>query len=498
MTGLRKGGVVVLGMVLLGQNFLLAKLSSGEGLSSKREKRVEVVAEAKEEKKIQKQETVKKEPRKLGPVKLSFEQFWEKVQAYYPNLQKQSARLEEAFAMRAQAWVGLLPRIQGRIGWEQTDDPTGVFMSKLKQESFTNDDFAIQNLNHPSGRSNTSWAFRLEMPIFDAFQTIASIRTSRHVVESREDARRFARMEASLLALNAYLQSILADKLSGVAEETLLASKKDLEEALSLKDQGLVLGADFFMGRVIASRIEQTVHAMMGRKRITQFAMNILQGEDPESPYVCAAMIPAAEERPKNLRQWLTEALLFRGDLASLHASSLAQESELGREKAKWMPYISAYGEREFNTHGFQDQGDNYTIGIQGKMDLFDPAYLPRVDASRARLDQIQQDEIALRDEIKKGILEAAVQYETILKNLSTAEQAAKDAREAVDSMAALYREGRKSIADLELMREMFLSAEAGYQEILTQTELQRAKLLFLSGQLDDMEIHKIARKITP
>ena len=103
-----------------------------------------------------------------------------------------------------------------------------------------------------------------------------------------------------------------------------------------------------------------------------------------------------------------------------------------------------------------------------------------------------------LRDEIKKGILEAAVQYDTILKNLSTAEQAAKDAREAMDSMAALYSEGRKSIADLQLMREMFLNAQASYQEISTQTELQRAKLLFLSGQLDDMEIHKIAKKLTP
>ncbi|MFH1067417.1 MAG: TolC family protein [bacterium] len=426
---------------------------------------------------------------------LSFEESWQKIQAHYPLLKKQNARLEEALALQSQAVSGLLPKLQGNVGWKRTDDPTEVFMSKLKQRSFTDDDFRISNLNHPDDYNNYNGALRLEIPLFDAFQTIASMRTAKHLVQSRQEEQSFTRMEASLLAIEAYLNSALAERLLRLASVTLRASEKDLKEAQELKEQGLVVGADFFAGRVASSKLQQTRNALTAHRRATLAALNILQNENVETAHRFSPLPELSAPPQKNMTEWIAQALLFRSDLAALQATIKAKTSELGREKAKWLPRVSAFGQTESNTRKFEKQADNYTVGVQGTVDLFDPAYSARVKAARAALEQLQQDDAALRDEIARTVAEAASRYDASLADAPASQQAAQDAKEAVALTEKLYREGRKSIADLQAMRAMALEAESAAQETVVRAESARSRLLFLSGQLDDFEVKKIASR---
>jgi outer membrane protein TolC len=71
------------------------------------------------------------------------------------------------------------------------------------------------------------------------------------------------------------------------------------------------------------------------------------------------------------------------------------------------------------------------------------------------------------------------------------------DAREAVSLMLPLYREGRKSIADLLEIRSSYLGVAKGYYTLITDSKASWTRLLFLSGQLDEPRINDVAKKIS-
>jgi len=429
---------------------------------------------------------------------LSFQEAWKNIQAHYPALRKQHFRLEEAIARHNQAIAGLLPRFQGRLGWSRSDDPTHVFMYKLQQESFTSDDFLLPNLNSPSPREDYSAALRLEIPIFDGFQTISTIQTTKHILNSRESEKRYSRMEASLLVVESYLNAILAQRLARFSNAVLKASKADIKEAVSLKNKGFVLGADFYAGKVTSAFISKIRNSLYARQRTTRIYLNILQGKDISVGYSVSSQLPFPEVQHKALERWIHDAFRFRSDLSAMQEAVFAQEAEVKREGAKILPRVSAFGERSWHTNDFDQTGEHYTVGVQGTMDFFDPAYLSRINSSKAALEQRKQDLTALKDMIAQTVSEASIQHQTYLRDLAILKEAFRNAREAVNSVEKLYKKGRKSIADLQQMRQMQLSTEIAYNETLVKAELARCRLLFLSGQLDDVEVQKIAKRIHP
>jgi outer membrane protein TolC len=429
---------------------------------------------------------------------LSFQEALQNVQEHYPALRKQHYLLEEAIKRNNQAVAGLLPRLQGRLAWSRSDDPTQVFMYKLKQESFTLNDFLLPNLNDPSHRDDYSAALRLEIPIFDGFQTISAIQATKHMLNSRENENRFFRMQASLLAIEAYLNAVLSQRLILFSDAAVKASRADIKEAVSLKAQGFVLGADYYAGKVTSAFILKIRNALYARQRTTRIYLNILQGKEIGEDYSVSMQLPVSGSQHKSIERWIHEALLLRSDLAAMQEAVFAQESEVKREGAKILPRISAFGERSWHTNDFDQTGEHYMVGVQGTMDFFDPAYISRISSSKAVLEQRKQDLAALKDMITQTVSEASNQHQTLIRDLEVLEQAAKDAREAVSSVEKLYKKGRKSIADLQQMRQMQLSTEIAYNETLVKTELSRCRLLFLSGQLDDAEVQKIAKRIHP
>ena len=80
--------------------------------------------------------------------------------------------------------------------------------------------------------------------------------------------------------------------------------------------------------------------------------------------------------------------------------------------------------------------------------------------------------------------------------DLPVLKQASKDAEQASDLTAKLYQEGRKSIADLLAMRRASLTTITEFEQVLFGLEVEYAKLLFLSGQLDENGLHLVNTRL--
>lgn len=433
-----------------------------------------------------------------APAKLTFTEFYNRVASYYPKLKKEDADVSLAIARKLQAVSGFLPRVQGLASVTTGDDPVYVFGTLLRQNAFQADDFALSRLNTPRPRANYSFALQGEIQVFDAMQTISKVRSAGLYVEGAKDEKEFVKMEAALISSETYLRAIALDKLIAVVSQVSGDSDVDLKQAEDLKDKGMILGADYYSAKVVFGSVNQIKNRLLRERQALRALMNILMGDDPLNDFEVAGQLGAAEPwSAEPLEEWFRRAEEMRPDLAAAEKAVKAQETEVRRQKFSVLPRISAFGTVEEDTHSLDSNGgQNYVMGFKGTMDLYDPSYPARIQEAEAALRKLECDKAILRDAIKRDLGGEFARYAGALDNGPVSREMFDDGGEAVKLMLPLYREGRKSIADLLEMRFSYLNAAREYYGLLSETEGSRARLLFLSGQLDEEKISELEKRI--
>ena len=133
------------------------------------------------------------------------------------------------------------------------------------------------------------------------------------------------------------------------------------------------------------------------------------------------------------------------------------------------------------------------SAGVHAEWPLFDPAREGRVKEAKARKDQLEQNVQILKDAIGRDITGETARYDTLRDNRAVLKGMTDDAKEAVALVVPLYSEGRKSIADLLEVRRAYLQAAQSYNKAVMGIWLSEARLLFLTGQLNEDGMKKLA-----
>lgn len=427
---------------------------------------------------------------------LSFSEAYQKILAYYPRLKSQKARAEQAVAEKFEAYAALFPKVDGLSSVTTGDDPVYVFGSHLRQEKFADGNFALSSLNSPRHRTNFHFSLQGEMPLFNAFQTISKIRSARFLSQAEARWETLTAMEASLLSVEGYLKGLLARDNLNRARETEEAAQKDLRQADELKSKGMVLGADFYAAKMILAEIKQMNISLAAGEKTSRILLNILMGAPAEWDYSPSGHIPENGGKNAPLQDWLRDAHEARPDLAALELKTEALKTEVFREKMSALPRVGAFGTVSEDSHDLRSGGENFIMGVKSTVNVLDAGYWARRKKARAAYEAIRGDVQALKDQVSKDIAQAVNGLEAVTANIPVAEEGYQAADEAVKQTEILYREGKKSIADLLEIRRAFLSAAFKRNELLFQQEMARANLLFLSGRLDEKALDEIARRI--
>jgi len=431
-----------------------------------------------------------------NPRVLTFFEFFSRLKEYYPKLQAEEASVDLALAKKLQALSGFLPYVKGSVGVTRGDDPVYVFGALLRQEKFTSDNFAIPALNTPRPYNNYTYMVQAEMPLFDAFQTISRLRAARYGLESSRHRYKFVETEAVLVAVEAFSRALALEKLLQTVTAVTESAQKDIEQAQSLKEKGMVLGADYYTAKVMLDRFLMLKNELAQQKQAADILLNVLMGEDPLNSFVLAGELKAFARPPRELRQWFLAARESRADLLAMEADLKAQEQELIREKNSNLPVIKfSVNAREDKLHPFAGGGDNYLLSLTGDVPIFDFGYSGRVKAARARTRNLEKQLLSFKDSITAELSFEYAQYAALQSNLDLIGATIKDSQEAVNLTVPLYEEGRKSIADLLEIRGVYLESARANYNLLSQSLSSWSRLLFLSGELTADEISGIFTK---
>lgn len=428
---------------------------------------------------------------------LSFSQFYTRVFEHYPRLKKENARLELAIAERMKAESKFWPRFYGTFSMTQSDDPVYVFGSLLRQGRFSSDNFLIPRLNNPASYQDFHYAVGGEMVIFDFFQTALAARSMHAKAMSAELERDYVKMETLLIATETYLGAIYLERNQSRLERAVSESEADFRRTENLNKLGLILGADYYSAKVTRSRLMQQRNEAREELAGLYVVMNILMGQDPSAEITLDSTYEEPFPRKKEVRNIFFEALQKRPDYIALDLLLKAQESDLLRQRMSVFPTFKIFAEAEKDNRNFRDfgkaEGNNFSMGFIGSMDLFEPSYAARIKASEELSRVFQAEKDGLKDMILRSVTEERGRYEVYSQNLPLARQMHHDASKAEGLMRPLFQEGRKSIADLMRSRLTAVEASRNYFELLYKSDTTWLRLNYVLGRLENKDLEFIS-----
>lgn len=423
---------------------------------------------------------------------LSLNQAVHKVLAHFPRLKAEEFKVLVAKARQKEAVSGYLPRLGADFNMTQGDDPVYVFSSLLKQQRFTQDNFAIPALNEPSSLTNYQTALELSLPIFSGFQTEGRVRATGFDMKAAQSIRENFTQEAAFLALSSYVGILSFEKSLSLTQEAVNQGDAAVKEADSLKEKGMVLGCDYLTAKAILSQIKQQKKRLNYRKNAMQGSLNILMGSLENTDLRLASLFPPAALPALDDAALKKDALELRQDKKALEYRFQGADAEFAREKNSRLPTVDAFARGEDNTNKFTSSGDNYLVGLRVHLNLFDPPLGEKLNQRKAEAEHAKSQVAQIKDDISNDLQQALHEYHSQDEILNLMGQSVKDAQQATLSIEELYKAGKRTIADVLKAHIYQLELETTYWNARYKAYLTYARLQLLSGHLNDAAISNL------
>lgn len=420
---------------------------------------------------------------------VAFKEYLGQVLEYYPILKKDNASLEKAIAQKAVAASAQMPQLWASVKMDYGDDPVYVFGALLRQNKFSNDDFALGRLNSPAPKADYGAGVEGQWLLFDFSQTASKVKMFKATVEAADFQKKASRMEAILAASEVYSRLAQTDEFLKILDHIVKNVNDDVNMSESLSRQGLKLGADFYLARMVQTRLSQTKNEALAERAALNMVFNIMRGQAPDIPVTVMMDFNKSILLDGKAEDWVAKSVSHRLDIQAMSKMIESQGYGLEHERKSALPKIMAYGRADENVHRLGSSGgSNYTLGIKAKMDLFNPGHGSSVKVEQQEVNRLTAQLQQTKDQAAKDIAETFYRAEALVNNLKLAEQYRNDAQEAVSLMDPLYKEGRRSIEQMAAVRTSFLEADQRLLNLQAKRLQTYLTLKYYSGELNESE----------
>ena len=372
----------------------------------------------------------------------------------HPLVRAAAREADGAKADRTLARSGWLPRLDLTEDYARSTNPVYVFASKLSQERFTEQDFALGALNTPDPYTNAATKISLRQNVWDGGRTTAAQRAAKLGAAAAGSALSRTRDEIAFDAQRSFWDAVLSVEMVAAARDAEKAAAANAELAGKLVDEGVAvpsdrMQADVRLGEVRAMRVRAEQSAIVAAAALRR----ALASSDAEEFKLVAPEVSPDEPQLSgdDPSATVTEALLARKDLNAFDARiGLAREGESIALSGR-LPQIGLGAQYEWDgSQPLDPSGNNWTVGVFVRIPLFDGceglARRERARADRARLE-------AMRESFASGvdlqIRGAEADRTAAAERLRMAESNETLSREVLRIVRERYGEGLATIVEL-------------------------------------------------
>ncbi len=401
-----------------------------------------------------------------------------------PEARQAEAATREASAQATLARTALLPQLNFTEDISRGDDPVYAFGSRLRQQAFTQADFALNALNKPQPIGNFATRLSGQWLAFDSFQTQKRIRAAGQMQKSAAFSAQAANQKIVLDVVSAYQAVLYAERRVAVAQQELETAQALLASVDDHVQAGLAVESDRMSAEVNMATRQQEQIAAEGNLEIAWAQLRVAMGA-PELPETALAPIAPHSFPPMALDAALQTAYKTRPDLAAVDQAQSAEAAALSAAKLGFGPRISAYGNWEQDRPTFAGAGgNNWVAGVQLTLDIAPIAKRAQLADARAARDRIDAQRASYRQQVQLQVTEAEIALRTAELSVATAEAARAQSAESLRILRNRYGAGLATITDLLRAEDAERASQNNYWQAVYGNAVAYAQLLFATGTL--------------
>lgn len=401
-----------------------------------------------------------------------------------PEVAIARAGIDEARTANDLACSALLPQVGFTEDVSEGDDPVYAFGTRLRQGRFTQANFAVDSLNHPSPTGNASTRISGRWQLFDTFRTERLMQGARLMEKSAASQSSAVNQKITFGVVVAYQQVLYAEREVDTAQQEAQTAEALLKSADDHVKAGLAVESDRIAAEVNLADAKQALIAAEGDRELAWASLRFAMG----TPELVATPLQPLEARdlpPRNLEQDVATAIKSRKDLDAVLQADQAQSASVSAARLSFGPHVNAYGNWENDRDSFgASGGTNWVAGVQIGIDL-NPmskrAQLKQQIAAKMRADaQLDQ----YRQQVRMQVSQAHTTCATTQQSMETARVAVDQAQEALRIVRNRYEAGLATITDLLRAEDAEKQSQANYWRAAYGNTVAYAQLLFATGTL--------------
>jgi outer membrane protein len=401
-----------------------------------------------------------------------------------PDADAARAGAREAKAGASLARTQYLPQFNFTEDISRGNDPVYVFGSRLRQQQFTQANFALNALNKPLPINNFATRVSGQWLAFDSFRTQKSVHGADMMKRSADAGAQSADQNVVFRVVQAYQGVLFAERQVEVAQHELDTAQALLDSVSDRVKAGLAVESDRLQAQVNVAAQKQALIGAQGGLDIAWTELRVAMG----APDLQQAKLQPIEPHtfPQGvLSDELATAAKTRPDLSAMTYAQSAQAAAVSAAKLGFGPRVSAYGNWELDQASIAGGGgNNWVAGVQIGLDILPfskRAELARATAAKARTDaQVN----AYRQQIRLQVSQAHIAQQTAQLSLDTARAATEQATESLRILRNRYAAGLATVTDLLHAEDAERQAQTNYWHAVYGNTVAYAQLLFATGTL--------------
>ncbi len=376
-----------------------------------------------------------------------------------------------------------LPRIYLDENAAASNAPTRTFMMKLDEGRFTQNDFQVDNLNHPKTRADFRTALTLEQPLFDF-----SIGRGVEMAEKEDVARGFAleqrRQDVAFRVYKAYLDVQKAKANVSATEQAVKDAGEHLRLARLRNQAGLGLMSDELRARTYLSEAEQRKitagnDLLLAKMRLAQ-ATGGAAGTELDIREDIAA--PALAHSAADL---VHLAMENRQDLKEAETGVAKADAGVRMARSTYLPTVYATATYQMNDRDipFGRDNDSWIVGANLRWELFDGLRRSgEVGKARALRQSAAEYLENYRKEVALQVEESYLRREEAVKRLEVARDSVQDSAEGVRLISRRFENALATMSELLDAQTAVDRARAELIENQSNCALATARLYSAAG----------------
>ncbi len=391
---------------------------------------------------------------------------------------------QEGRSAATMARTQLLPHLNFTEDISRGDDPVYAFGTRLRQRQFTQDDFALNDLNRPQPIGNFATRFSGSWTAFDSFKTQREIRRADLFRASAGSSAKAVDQQIVLRVVEAYQSVLYAQREIDVAQHEQETAAALLNSVAEHVKAGLAVESDQMSAEVnVATRKEELI-AAQGDLELAWAELREAMG---------APELKASELKPIEphtfaqlaLDEEIATAAKARPDLIALAQTQSAQASAVGAARSEFGPSVSAYGNWEEDRGSLGSSGgNNWVAGVQISVDILPMGKRAQLAQESATKQRIDAQLSASQQHVRLEVSQAHIHRQTAELSLETARAAMDQSAESLRILKNRYGAGLATITDLLRAEDAERQSQSMYWKAVYGNTMAYAELLYATGTL--------------